>query len=364
MSKGIDLFIYVGGNFTINVENRKDGTWINQMIYGNNNLPIKTSYELESRWGSTKNDKLWVEVKDTHGTTVKELGVTIDSTIGFENGFEWNQRKQWMEPMTITDDYCLNYAMYYKHDSFLASLNPIVRIANWYAMATKEVTKCQLHVMITRNQRNWMDRLFKELESEGKSLSALKLCNLALPGSHDSGMFKTILPAVAMFANTQKNNTTAQLLAGARAFDFRAGYVSEQDEIYHIHAVIPGERYQTFLTDICDFLKKNRREIVVVYVSNDGIIGKFRTDTGESLPFQALMRAQHSAQDNYPGLVIGNEASLDKTISELMNRNERLIILYGNEKMPGGKIKRLQSWDSSFANSSKAENALKALDVQ
>lgn len=370
MSKGTELYVYAGRGFTINIERRKSGNWQDKMSYSGSQTLSRDSFELEWRIPlvGSENDRLWVQVKDTNGAVIKELRVTATAP---SDQFSDEERSHWMAPMEITDDYCLSYAMYYKHDSFLGSLNPIVAAAKWYASTNEVITKCQLHVIITRNQRNWMDRLFTQLESEGKSLSVLKLNNLTLPGSHDSGMFKNILPAaVAMFANTQKNNTTAQLLAGARAFDFRAGYISEPvisldilDEIYHLHAAIPGERYQTFLKDICDFLSKNRREIVTVYVSNDGILNKFRTDKGESRPLKALMGEQHSAQNTYPELVIGNEASLDKTISELMNRNERLIILYGDEKMPGAAIKRLQSWKSAFANSAKAENAIEALKV-
>jgi hypothetical protein len=119
-------------------------------------------------------------------------------------------------------------------------------------------------------------------------LADVKLSELLLPGSHDSGSsvlsskrlssslrdlalsaaVRTARPLIAAWTLAQDMSVRQQLDAGLRLIDLRVSYCSVTPSFFvtHTFSCIPLERVTS---DLCDFLACNQREVVVVRVSPD-----------------------------------------------------------------------------------------------
>ena len=145
------------------------------------------------------------------------------------------------------------------------------------------------------------------------------LNDLVLPGAHDAGMW-TLAPAInnaqslVTFLNeitpnlpvglggeiekllekaatsgvfnfihnvalTQKDTTEDQLKSGIRYFDYRPAKIGISGtplgtDYYHVHAVVPGYNFQSFLNDVVNFIDApgNEHEIVMVNIKDSGIV--------------------------------------------------------------------------------------------
>jgi len=214
----------------------------------------------------------------------------------------------------------------------------------------------QSYVYITRNQSNWMGELAGSL---GSAFTDKSFSMLALPGSHDAGMFDAevlgnlitsaaflaylapvlgsgiitlasplIYRAAINFAMTQKDNITNQLKLGVRYFDFRPGHCAVPvpfTGIYHQHTVIPGYSYQKFLEDVLNFLKNHPTEIVVVSANFQGIGLDIMKPPLSQL--EATLSAAQKATDTQNSIVAGNKLDLRTTYKKLIAEKKRLIFL-------------------------------------
>lgn len=131
---------------------------------------------------------------------------------------------------------------------------------------------------------------------------------------------------------------------GVRFFDFRPGYNfydaihAEKKEIRHQHALVPGEKYVTFLANILSFLDRNPKEIVFVELKKDGFIlpeDKYDKEGGKLVAVSmvptpeelvdCLSKARAIIQrDN---VQVATAKDLDSPIGELIERNLRLFIV-------------------------------------
>ncbi len=214
----------------------------------------------------------------------------------------------------------------------------------------------QSYVYITRNQSDWMGELASSL---GRTFTEKPFSMLALPGSHDAGMFDAkvlghlitsaaflaylapvlgsgivtlasplIYRAAINFAMTQKDNIANQLKLGVRYFDFRPGHCAVPVPamgLYHQHSVIPGYSYQSFLEDVLNFLNHHPTEIVVVSANFQGIAMDFMKATLAQL--EDTLRAAQKATGTQNSIVAGNKLDLRTTYKSLIAANKRLIFL-------------------------------------
>ena len=90
------------------------------------------------------------------------------------------------------------------------------------------------------------------------------LARIAMPGSHDAGMYysSTVYP----LAETQDMTINQQLYAGIRYFDLRPHWTGSDLEIYH--GPLYAESVQTVLDDVASFMQTNRRELVILKFSH------------------------------------------------------------------------------------------------
>jgi hypothetical protein len=215
----------------------------------------------------------------------------------------------------------------------------------------------QSYIYVTRNQSNWMGDLAQSL---GSAFTDKPFCTLALPGSHDAGMFDArtlgelieskatsssfiaslgnafgsfiaglaapaIKPAAINLAMTQKDNITDQLKLGVRYFDFRPGRcVVAYPGIYHQHGIIPGYGYQKFLEDVLNFLKDHPSEIVVVSLNFDGFKKSMRPGLSELENILSDARKRTGTQQSN---VVGNKKDLQTSYKGLVAANKRLLFL-------------------------------------
>lgn len=95
--------------------------------------------------------------------------------------------------------------------------------------------------------------------------------------------------------------------------------------LYHTHLVIPGARFDTFLTDIVSFLKTHPTEVVVVRTCADGI--KVCEVPSSDIIAQFVGRALQGS-----GITLGDRSSFQKSISTLRASGTRLILVQNNPK--------------------------------
>ncbi|CAM9942156.1 unnamed protein product, partial [Laminaria digitata] len=105
------------------------------------------------------------------------------------------------------------------------------------------------------------------------ALADLKLSDMSLPGTHDSGTAKMANPVVGPWASTQDLSLEEQLKAGVRVLDFRVGYVGAQtqksDKVDDGIAVVHDKLRTTLslrqaLSSVKKFVKEHPTEVVLL----------------------------------------------------------------------------------------------------
>jgi hypothetical protein len=277
------------------------------------------------------------------GTT--ELSESINGLTGTSSGLLSDMMQT---PSIIADNYNLSYGF------FDAAAEAVLGLTD----------QDQIYAYLTPPQQNWMgDLVLKNPEVKGVPFSTF-----ALPGAHDSGTFDLtavknllddvefvallagyygeelidVLSSVALNvvtgeAVTQKDDIPTMLNLGCRYFDFRPGMMPSPlnvilPDIYHIHAVIPGHTFNSFLTDILTWLNGNPSEIVVVNLQTAGFLDVIAIPTVSQLQ-TALESAQIQTGTQF--IQIGSAEDLQKTYGELVSKNKRLFFLNTSPEFTG-----------------------------
>ena len=107
--------------------------------------------------------------------------------------------------------------------------------------------------------------------------------------------------------------------------------------IHHQHALVPGQGYIEFLTQILAFLVEHTREVVVVELKSDGFVLTKPTEregevtalsmiptTDELAECLTKAREQVSGSD---AVKIGRALDMDKPIGELLDSGARLVLI-------------------------------------
>lgn len=225
----------------------------------------------------------------------------------------------------------------------------------------------QCYVTVTHNYQNWM----RDTIPPGSDLSNKPFNRMVLPSSHDIGMnsmstalsllekagtgvIKEVLgrslprafdiinkvgdkgvnaiapDIIRALAITQKDSLDTILQLGARYFEFRPAKCHRQiqavspleDTLYFQHGAIPGMSYQTFLTDIVQFLATHGDEIIVVQNRWDGVPGECpRPDDNE---LRAALDSALAGKDIVAGTL---DDMTSRSIQDLRNERKRLLVL-------------------------------------
>ncbi|KAM0791848.1 hypothetical protein ACM66B_004105 [Microbotryomycetes sp. NB124-2] len=243
----------------------------------------------------------------------------------------------------------------------------------------------QLYAYVTPRLENWLG----DLIGNDPAWNKVSFCKLALPGSHDAGMYGPLhgglialiqeghfghalksglitniaSPVVrglvdllesfklspnrvlANMALTQKDTIESQLRIGVRFFDFRPGWCfhdvihTQREKLYHQHAIVPGCTYESFLTSVLNFLATHPKEIVVVELKDDGFaIKSDRYHEDKLVVYTMVPTEEELAQDmqrareatTAPGardIVVGDASDMAKSIGEIIGSNRRLLLI-------------------------------------
>lgn len=293
-----------------------------------------------------RSDRITIEAYSS-GTRLLRLSSSISGITG--NIDDKSELDAYMHSSVISDDGCVSFGLYYSDSGSKSHLTD----------------HHQIYCVATENQRRWMEKLFDDLGEE--RLQSLKFSELILPGSHDSGMY-TNQPVfqIASFANTQKDSIQNQLALGARIFDFRPGklrdgwgdrffssevknkyvdflrniginsgevlesmFEGQKNTLRHIHNFVPGATCVEVVGQIADFLAENPKEIVVINAVSNGI-----SEAVEIGTYSELRQIAEEELSRHSGLEVGDKHALKKTVAEIIDAGERLIIV-GNKAVMG-----------------------------
>ncbi|KAL6592521.1 PLC-like phosphodiesterase [Neocallimastix californiae] len=106
----------------------------------------------------------------------------------------------------------------------------------------------------------------------------LKLNQIHIPGTHDSGTFAINLVAIKRFVETQNLYITEQLENGIRYLDITVSFEDIGDEIYISHNFIPcftRKNHKLYLryvlNDCMKFLMDHPYETIVTHISRENV---------------------------------------------------------------------------------------------
>jgi 1-phosphatidylinositol phosphodiesterase len=113
------------------------------------------------------------------------------------------------------------------------------------------------------NNSNWMGKYLPFLRDK-------KIIELTIPGSHDSGTYKTT-GALKELALTQNISILQQLQLGIRYLDLRyAAKGSGRKDVWIFHGPFHSMKFENALREISDFLEKEPQEFIVIKCQREG----------------------------------------------------------------------------------------------
>lgn len=105
---------------------------------------------------------------------------------------------------------------------------------------------------------NWMGSLYKQHTD-------VRLRDIAIPGTHDSGAFsiKSIKPVEHVLV-TQSRDLCQQAQDGIRYFDLRVRNSDDENQFYIVHNVAKGDELSLVIDPLYEFAKANPKEIIIL----------------------------------------------------------------------------------------------------
>lgn len=204
------------------------------------------------------------------------------------------------------------------------------------------------------HRHNWIGTLYKYFSKPDKSNSFgdVPLCQLPIPGTHDSGTY-----GMSNLAETQRMSVQQQLLLGIRFFDLRP---KVNDNVFYIHhgstklsegsknniakctadfdpkhpeTSIIDLNYPCIFKDIRDFLTENPNEVIILKFQSFEAHTTQYFNPKDHVNFRALM-------NQYLPLISPRSVH-DLTLNNIYKETGRVIVFYGDD---------LSTHDSTWAN--------------
>lgn len=345
-TKGVDLYTFSTEGFMFTGIKKRASSLMKSKYhasydYKDNAVYQHDHYELD--W-----HRLSIEAKTIGGKVLKERSIEDRGT--FSGDIDYEDRNNMYHKSVITPEFCYSFGMYYSNTGLIEG------IANFIKDDVLPSSH-QIYAVLTENQSRWMEKLFNKY---AEHLPQIKLCNLALPGAHDAGMYDSN-PQIAIWADTQKDSIADQLQLGARIFDIRPGF-SFSGDIRHIHGVraAAGDEYDSMFRQIASFLANHPKEIVVVHLCDDGV-------SKDIVPEPAELEGRiRRILEDFPTLRAGNADHLQQSIANILSGEQqpRLIVVSKDWKMFDQQIGVFSSYHHTKANyaSSNSANIITALE--
>lgn len=386
-SKCVDFYSFVSEGYEIEIKKadagKKDNPDVVKTIVGHSPLQIsKESHDIDSALTSFMYEGKFQFIARKNGQELFERSIRVNSITG---NIDIEDIANLKIPSRVEQNYSLSFGLY-DSDSGTASLIPdAIKTLSKFSLDTKKwiddvqneiksgklkvsqlTNRHQFYATLTPNMKQWQKEIFDEYKAKHGKLDDLPFSKLFLPGSHDAGMYTYLPGPISDFANTQRDTTLKQLELGSRYFDFRPGkirpdykkafeeIIQKRDsftdyyknvldyyknlfmtfsatvmqpfvgEIRHIHAFIPGDTFQNFISEIISFLEANQSEIVVVQLANDGFMSSTMIET----PNKSQLLSEIQDLLNNTTIKIGDKANLKESVQKILDADKRLIILF------------------------------------
>eukprot|EP01080_Neovahlkampfia_damariscottae_P004872 gene4872-8466_t len=202
------------------------------------------------------------------------------------------------------------------------------------------------------------------MEEDYEKIKHQTLLDLTLPGTHQSASYYLTdevspqLPEIirklateygislSMFYKkwsiNQLRNVTQQFYSGIRKFDIRV-CSDEKGNLKNCHGLF-GLPTIDFILQIKDFMNKHKKEIALIQISA----------VGGPVNHEKLL----SMINEHLGNILADSSKGYQTIETMIKKNERLIIVYNDNRYTGGKIWNQKFVDSHWANTDNVDKLM------
>jgi|GEM_PF-5311443 len=240
-------------------------------------------------------------------------------------------------------------------------------VANLGLAQFNDPLNTQAYVYVGADNSRWMEQLQADFPG------AVRVGDLVLAGAHDAGMRglgskEALSSALANYCDTdvpsfildlfsladmscsdiansllndqdvqhvlnnasmtQKDSPETMMRSGIRFFDYRPGKLNisgADQKYYHIHMIIPGEKFSDSLASINTFLKNNPKEIAVLHIQPNGITDPFTPITETDLDFELRQSITDDVGYRY---IRSFDALNDLTLDQVVASDQRVLVRY------------------------------------
>ncbi|KAK4883082.1 hypothetical protein RN001_006401 [Aquatica leii] len=158
-----------------------------------------------------------------------------------------------------------------------------------------------------------------------QQLGKLKIGNMMIPGTHDSGAWNSPhIPLITKYLLTQEYDLWGQLVSGIRYLDIRVGLYQEQAWINH--GVFQCTKMKTEFQKLAKFLSLSPKEIVILHMKRFEIPKNFTYSHHQIILnlIQEVLGDYILPRNNFKNVY-------DLTLNEIWKTNKTLIVSYSNE---------------------------------
>ncbi|XP_062142316.1 PI-PLC X domain-containing protein 1-like [Drosophila sulfurigaster albostrigata] len=162
-------------------------------------------------------------------------------------------------------------------------------------------------------------------------LGELRLRDLFIPGTHDSGSYRPNFDPllresiVTKYALTQDDDIRGQLMHGARYLDIRVGYYRPSEEKFFIYHGITKQRpLQEVIQQVKEFVLETN-EIVIFGLK------EFPVGFGKNLGVHRLLVSY--LRDQFGDVVVHPSLTWRSTLNEIWKRQQNVILAYEKDQM-------------------------------
>ena len=185
---------------------------------------------------------------------------------------------------------------------------------------------------------NWMKRLWELSEKNTTAQNKLRIGDLVLPGTHNSGSYSIPNPLGGL-AKCQNLSILEQLHAGIRYLDLRVA--EHEDHLYVFHSILKGSLFQHIVYQIKEFVEAYPTEFVVLDVQPE--YGQNLSTHGKQALIDMLQTIPNRVHPSHIPQLLNSW-----TIKDAMNAQENVWIVI-HERFLDAYFTADKLWSQGFA---------------
>ncbi|XP_034099796.2 PI-PLC X domain-containing protein 3-like, partial [Drosophila albomicans] len=161
-------------------------------------------------------------------------------------------------------------------------------------------------------------------------LGELRLRDLFIPGTHDSGSYRPNFDPlknesiVTKYTLTQDDDIHGQLVHGARYLDIRVGYFRSLEKKFFIYHGTKGQPLQEVIQMVKEFVKKTN-EIVIFGLK------EFPVGFGENLDDHKLL--VEYLKEHFGDVIVKHPLTWNSTLNDIWKQHQNVILAYDKDEI-------------------------------